>query len=185
MIRGLHLRHWRLHLRHRRLHLRHWGLHLRHWRLHLRHRVSLLFACALCAVALTAQGDPALDARLKMLENELRCLRPTAWLVDTSRGGVVDSAALHRALAEGRLAGAALDVLDPEPPASDSPLLQLPNVVLSPHCAGITRAAYRRLALAAARDIESTLRGERPAGLVGPVALWASSRAAAHRSASA
>lgn len=112
-------------------------------------------------------------------QRELARCKPGAWLVDTSRGGVVDAAALHGALVDGTLAAAALDVFDPEPPPPDSPLLALPNVLLSPHCAGITRAAYRRLALAAADDIARTLRGERPAGLVGPDHLWAASRAAA------
>lgn len=112
---------------------------------------------------------------------ELARMRRGAWLVDTSRGGVVDARALEQALASGQLAGAALDVFEPEPPAPDAPLLQLPNVLLSPHCAGITPSAYRRLALAAAEDIACALRGERPAGLVGPDALWARSRAAASR----
>lgn len=114
-------------------------------------------------------------------EPEFARMRPGAWLVDTSRGGVVDAAALQRALEAGRLGGAATDVFDPEPPPLDAPLLHLPNVVVSPHCAGITRAAYRRLALAAAADIERALRGERPAGLVGPEFLWPASRAAASR----
>ena len=141
---------------------------------------TLPLAEALAAADIVSVHVPLSDTTRGLIgDAELRRLRPGAWLVDTSRGGVVDAAALHRALAEGRLAGAALDVFDPEPPAPDAALLQLPNVVLSPHCAGITRAAYRRLALAAARDIECTLRGERPAGLVGPPALWAASRAAA------
>jgi D-3-phosphoglycerate dehydrogenase len=135
---------------------------------------------ALAAADIVSVHVPLTNSTCGLIgEAELRCLRPSAWLVDTSRGGVVDAAALHRALAEGWLAGAALDVFDPEPPSLDAPLLRLPNVVLSPHCAGITRAAYRRLALAAARDIECTLRGEQPAGLVGPVELWRTSRAAA------
>ncbi|MEJ8825352.1 hydroxyacid dehydrogenase [Variovorax humicola] len=109
---------------------------------------------------------------------ELACMKPTAWLVDTSRGGVVDAAALYEALARGRLAGAALDVFDPEPPPTSHPLLSLPNVIVSPHCAGITRSAYRRLSLAAAADIDHALRGLRPPGLVTPES-WAGSRAAA------
>lgn len=112
---------------------------------------------------------------------ELASMRRGAWLVDTSRGGVVDPQALERALASGHLAGAALDVFDPEPLPLDAPLLRLPNVLVSPHSAGITPAAYRRLALAAADDIARALRGERPAGLVGPVALWPHSRAAKSR----
>jgi D-3-phosphoglycerate dehydrogenase len=99
---------------------------------------------------------------------ELACMKPGAWLVDTSRGGVVDPRALHEALLQRRIAGAGLDVFEPEPPASDSPLFALPNVVVSPHCAGITRAAYRRLSLCAANDIDHVLRGLRPAGLVDP-----------------
>jgi phosphoglycerate dehydrogenase-like enzyme len=114
-------------------------------------------------------------------EAALRRIKPGAWLVDSSRGGVVDALALQSALVDGRLGGAALDVFDPEPPSPDAPLLQLPNVVVSPHCAGITRQAYRRLALAAAQDIERALRGERPRGLVGPDSLWAASRAATSR----
>jgi len=98
--------------------------------------------------------------------DELALMKAGAWLIDTSRGGVVDSAALFDALSQGRLAGAGLDVFEPEPPAVDSPLLSLTNVVVSPHCAGITRAAYRRLSLSAANDIDHVLRGLRPAGLV-------------------
>jgi phosphoglycerate dehydrogenase-like enzyme len=108
---------------------------------------------------------------------ELGRMKRTAWLVDTSRGAVVDGQALYEVLAQRRLAGAALDVFDPEPPPADLPLFSLPNVVVSPHCAGITRAAYRRLALAAATDIDHALRGLCPQGLVDP-RTWTGSRAA-------
>lgn len=125
---------------------------------------------------------PLTDASRGLIgDREFARMKPGAWLVDTSRGGVVDAAALLRALESGRLGAAALDVFDPEPPAADAPLLRRPNVVVSPHCAGITVASYRRLALAAADDIARTLRGERPAGLVGPESLWSASRAAALR----
>jgi D-3-phosphoglycerate dehydrogenase len=108
----------------------------------------------------------------------LACMKPTAWLVNTSRGGVVDAAALFDALRSGRIAAAALDVFDTEPPAPDHPLLQLPNVVVSPHCAGITAQAYERLSMAAARDIDAVLRGQRPENMIEP-AGWPRSRAAA------
>lgn len=100
-----------------------------------------------------------------------------AWLVDTSRGGIVDTTALHEALQSGRLAGASLDVFDPEPPPADHPLLQLPNVIATPHCAGITVQGFQRLGMAAAKDIDDALRGVRPTGL--HVSQdWASTRAA-------
>jgi D-3-phosphoglycerate dehydrogenase len=69
---------------------------------------------------------------------ELRLMRPTAVLLNTSRGPVIDEAALVRALREGWIAAAALDVLENEPPAADNPLIGLDNVVVTPHVAGYT-----------------------------------------------
>lgn len=71
-------------------------------------------------------------------EDELKAMRPTAFLVDVSRGGVVDHSALITALREGKIAGAALDVFDEEPLPAESPLWKLPNVFVTPHIAGIT-----------------------------------------------
>src|SRR5262249_14755955 len=69
-------------------------------------------------------------------------MRPDALLVNTSRGPVVDEAALVAALTRGRLAGAALDVFEDEPLSADSPLRSLPQVVLTPHAAGYSREAW-------------------------------------------
>ena len=101
-------------------------------------------------------------------EAELRQMRRGAFLINTARGPIVQEAALIRALREGWIAGAALDVFDPEPPSPDSPLYGLDNLILTPHVAGITVEAKRELALSAARQILQVLRGERPPHLVNP-----------------
>lgn len=71
-------------------------------------------------------------------EEELKAMRPTAFLVDVSRGGVVDQAALITALRDGKIAGAALDVFEGEPLPAESPLWKLPNVFVTPHISGVT-----------------------------------------------
>ena len=78
-------------------------------------------------------------------DRTLGWMRSTALLINTSRGGLVDEVALARALNEGRLAGAGVDVLSTEPPEPDNPLLAARNIVITPHCAWATRAARQRL----------------------------------------
>src|SRR5205807_5262204 len=81
-------------------------------------------------------GPLTTETRHLIGERELRRMKPTAILLNTSRGPVIDEAALVRALREGWIAAAGLDVLESEPPALDNPLLKLDNVVLTPHIAG-------------------------------------------------
>ena len=89
-------------------------------------------------------------------------MKPTAYLVNTSRGGIVDEAALAAALRAGKLGGAALDVRVNEPPGKDDPLAGAPNLLLTPHVAGITDEAQDRISIAVAEDVLRVLRGERP-----------------------
>jgi len=101
----------------------------------------------------------------------LALMKPTAFLINTSRGGVVDTAALIQALTEKRIGGAALDVFEGEPLASDSPLRALDNVYLSPHCAGATSDARRLSGWTAAENLIRALKKERPLSVVNPEVL--------------
>jgi D-3-phosphoglycerate dehydrogenase len=93
---------------------------------------------------------------------ELSLMKPTAFFINTARGGMVDEAALYEALAAGRLAGAALDAFELEPLPLDSPLRSLPNVILTPHMIGHTREIFDAIPPAAIENVERLMRGEPP-----------------------
>lgn len=93
---------------------------------------------------------------------ELALMKPTAFLINTSRGGIVNEAALADALNAGTIAGAALDVFEKEPPEAASPLLTCKNLLLTPHTAALTKECVVRVALCAAQGIVDHLNGRRP-----------------------
>lgn len=113
-------------------------------------------------VPLTPQTRGLIDAAA------LARMKPSAILVNTSRGGIVDETALYEALTGGRLLGAGLDVFEREPPPPDHPLLRLPNVIATPHSAALTAECAMRMATAAARGLADVLHGRRPAHVANP-----------------
>jgi D-3-phosphoglycerate dehydrogenase len=92
----------------------------------------------------------------------LRKMKQGSFLVNTARGELIDEVALLAALQEGRLAGAALDVFPKEPPSADNPLLSLPQVLVTPHCASHTDGAMTAMGWMALNDCLAVLRGETP-----------------------
>jgi len=106
-------------------------------------------------------------------EKELSLMKPTAILINTARGAVVDQKALYKALKERRIFGAGLDVYEKEPIEADDPLMELDNVVLLPHIGSASVETRGRMARMAAENLLAGLRGERPPNLVNPEVLEA------------
>jgi D-3-phosphoglycerate dehydrogenase / 2-oxoglutarate reductase len=101
-------------------------------------------------------------------EQELRILKPSAIVINTARGGIVDTNAVARALREGRLAGAGLDVFEEEPLPANHLLREAPNTFLTPHVAWYSEEARRALKRSVAEDVARVARGEWPRSLVNP-----------------
>ncbi|MBM3498443.1 MAG: hypothetical protein FJX74_07195 [Armatimonadetes bacterium] len=117
-------------------------------------------------VTLHASADDANDSMIGAAE--LAAMKPTSYLVNTARGRLVDEAALGRALAEGRIAGAAMDAHRCEPPGGDYCLRDAPNCILTPHSAFNSAETVRAVNRAAAENLVAVLSGERPAHVVNP-----------------
>ncbi|HEV8614701.1 MAG TPA: D-2-hydroxyacid dehydrogenase family protein [Methylomirabilota bacterium] len=99
---------------------------------------------------------------------QLEAMKPTAYLVNTARGPLVDEAALARVLRERRIAGAGLDVFDEEPLPKGHPFLGLDNLVMTPHTGYVTREAYRAFFAGVVDNVDAYLRGEIPARCLNP-----------------
>ena len=117
------------------------------------------------ACPLTEETRGLIDAR------RLGLMKPGALLVNVARGGIVDQAALVTALREGHLAGAGVDVVDPEPLPADDPLLALPNVIGAPHSLGYTDELVRGCVEHACAALLTVARGEIPENVANPAVL--------------
>ena len=106
------------------------------------------------------------DTRRMIGANEIQRMKPTAYLINTSRGGLVDHAALAEALAAGRLAGAALDVQDPEPPDLSQPPYNDPRVIVTPHAAFVSIESLLDLRRRTAIQVATHLTGGQPENIV-------------------
>ncbi len=104
-------------------------------------------------------------------QREFRLMKPTAYIVNTARGAIIDQEALLRALQEGWIAGAGLDVFEPEHLPPTHPLLQLPNVIATPHVAFYSAESLADLELMAAQNVATVLSGHRPKWVVNPEVL--------------
>ncbi len=106
--------------------------------------------------------------RAMISDRELDMMKPSAFIINASRGPVVDEKALYQALKNGRIAGAGLDVLEQEPPSDDNPLFELDNVFITPHMAGFSYETNVRAADFAYSNIKRVLSGGTPESLVTP-----------------
>ena len=104
-------------------------------------------------------------------ERELSLMKPTAYLINTSRGGTVDQRALQRALEAGQIAGAGLDVLEQEPPDADEPIVALPNIVSFPHIGTATEETRYAMRKLACQNVAAVVGGQTPPAIVNPSVL--------------
>ena len=115
---------------------------------------------------------PLSSATQKMIGvRELGLMKPTAYLINASRGGVIDETALIQCLKEKRIAGAGLDVFAQEPPEKNNPLKELDNVILTPHIGGLTLECGIKVSVLASQAAIDVLQGKKPNGIVNPEVL--------------
>ena len=107
-----------------------------------------------------------------MIEDaEFNLMKPTAYLVNTARGPLIDQVALTKALQSNQISGAALDVLEKEPPAEDDPIFTLPNIICFPHIGTATEETRRAMRELAVQNLIAVITGEKPPAPVNPEVL--------------
>lgn len=111
------------------------------------------------------------ETRHMISHRAIQAMKKGSFLINLSRGMVVDPEALYRGLNSGHLAGAALDVMDPEPPPADDPLLSLENVIVTPHLAGDTLEAKKRCVMTMVGEVDKVLGGRTPRFIANPEVL--------------
>ena len=95
-------------------------------------------------------------------------MKPTAYIINAARGALIDEQALCQAITEGLIAGAGLDVTDPEPPLPDNPLLKLDRVLLTGHSSWCSESSTQELQQRAAENVVTALQGKWPPSLINP-----------------
>jgi len=108
------------------------------------------------------------ETRHAFAENELRAMKKTAYLINTARGSIIDEEALYKALKNKWIAGAALDVMEKEPPNWENPLLKLNNLIVTPHISFYSEESYVELKTKTAEAVLSVLKGGLPEAMVNP-----------------
>jgi D-3-phosphoglycerate dehydrogenase / 2-oxoglutarate reductase len=112
------------------------------------------------------------ETRGMMNHASFQRMKPGAFLINLARGGLIESLdVLYEFLRDGRIAGAALDVFEPEPPDCSHPIFQLPNLITAPHALGMTEGTMRQIFKSMAMDMASVLAGQRPRSVVNPEVL--------------
>ncbi|RHW42167.1 hydroxyacid dehydrogenase [Neobacillus notoginsengisoli] len=112
---------------------------------------------------------PLTDATKGFIDRQLLSfMKPTSYLINTARGGIINQDDLIEVLKDGKIAGAALDVFNPEPPPADDPILSLPNVIVTPHVGGTTVECNYIMSTTVAKNILKALAGERPDNIGNP-----------------
>jgi D-3-phosphoglycerate dehydrogenase len=117
---------------------------------------------------LSLHSPATLETRHMLNAQTLALLPRGSYLINVARGALVDEAALLEALETGHLAGAGLDVFDPEPPPANAPLFRHPNTICTPHIGSFTAEGLLRMQVMACQEVATALRGERPQNLVNP-----------------